>query len=869
MRVTVLFLLVVSVLNGCKNASGGGAGVSSGSTWTAEQLSAANNNCALSARDSYPNISFMQASAVCSCLFKTAQTRWTFEEFLPNEATHTKKLQDDGTMAECAKSEVNQSASSGALGKYSGSWRSDCLPTTGADSSIRSAQVILHFNGSSLVKEFRDYRGPNCLELSNKVLHNFGIKDDGNAAGIEADKLNLTRRETILRYFHAGDALLAGQLGLYNFNDWALGVEHNINNRSSDINVTPQFLLDQMTFDISKISGSRLYLGDLSTNLNGTTPAKRPDKLDFSFGFNYLWEPNLAPVFMSSVNQSLVLGQAANFYATDPDGDSLIARCIENCPPGISISGSTISWTPSQEGDFWQVTIEVSDGKSNSTRSFNIEVFKQYQVYRDIDGDGFGTGALAIKNSKGGFPVGYSVNGTDCDDASTSKWQMKSYTHRDIDGHGYSSPSSGSICTGAALPDGYSTQSFGSDCDPSDPNKWQLISYSGTDLDGDGLTVPMNSAICTGSTLPIGYTNLLSTEIDYNDRLNELIDAGERFACKVNSEGGVICWGDNYYGQLGIDGLQNSFTPMLVPGISGATQISLGEQHACTRTNTGEVYCWGSGGFAKLGNGINGGSRKPPTKVLNISDAIKVAAGYSHTCALLSNGLVKCWGNNSSGQVGIGPGSTTVLNPTLVPSIADILDVQAGVDHTCALTKSGSLYCWGGNLFGQIGDGTAENRALPTLVTNASPAIAIQTGIHTCAILSNKSVKCWGVNQSGQIGIDSNYLSATSGVLIPASISGITDAQVLGAGGSNTCAGLSGGAIKCWGGRMGNASSNSTYTPLNVTGLSDIVSLTMGSGFGCALARTGSTKCWGWNDIGQLGAGLNQQYTLDPTEISP
>ncbi len=455
MRVTVLILLLaMSVFNGCTNSSGGGAGSSTGTTWTTEQISSANincstsmtkidptvqasdavlmcgcvienaskrwtyddfvanefsytetmnregvfttckervlaqttgtkwttsqvvasrSNCTIAARESNSSISFAQAESACSCILQQAQTRWTYGDFVANETNYTAKLRDDGTITKCVGSVAGTNPSS-ALTKYAGSWRGPCTVTSAPGASPTSAQLTLRFDENNLTKEYRSYHSGDCVKLTSKLFHRFTVKEDGIAIGTEADKLNLTRRQSILSYFDPGYAVVAAIYALYGFTDWALGVEHDINNRSYEPNDPPKFLLDEMTFEIYKISGSRLYWGKTTSSLDGKTVSKRPDTLDYAYGFDYLWDLNSPPVFTTATAQTVILGQPVEMSASDPDGDVITLKCEGNCPDGLATPSYYSTWTPTQIGDFNQITLSASDGTKSTTKSFNVKV---------------------------------------------------------------------------------------------------------------------------------------------------------------------------------------------------------------------------------------------------------------------------------------------------------------------------------------------------------------------------------------------------------------------------------------------------------------------------------------------------------------
>jgi len=171
--------------------------------------------------------------------------------------------------------------------------------------------------------------------------------------------------------------------------------------------------------------------------------------------------------------------------------------------------------------------------------------------------------------------------------------------------------------------------------------------------------------------------------------------------------------------------------------------------------NNQTIQCSGENTNGQLGDGTTTNQSAPVT-VSGISTATSVSAGFRQTCALLNNNTVNCWGLNSSGQLGDG---TTVdkSTPVTVSGISTATSVSVGggseEGHSCSLLSNNSVKCWGNNGYGQLGDGTTTDRSTPVLVSGISTAIAISAGFrHTCALLSDSTVQCWGYNNQGQLG---------------------------------------------------------------------------------------------------------------------
>ncbi len=195
------------------------------------------------------------------------------------------------------------------------------------------------------------------------------------------------------------------------------------------------------------------------------------------------------------------------------------------------------------------------------------------------------------------------------------------------------------------------------------------------------------------------------------------ITADGYHSCARHSSATLRCWGFNGGGQLGDGTTTNSPTRVTVTGMSDAGAPDAGDWHTCAPVSTdGSVRCWGSGGFGRLGNGTTANSPTPVT-VTGLSGATAVSAGYGHTCALRgSDGTVRCWGWNIYGQLGDG-GTTDSSTRVTVTGIAGASQLATGDVHTCALRGSdGSVRCWGNNSRGQLGDGTMTDSPTRVLV---------------------------------------------------------------------------------------------------------------------------------------------------------
>ena len=328
------------------------------------------------------------------------------------------------------------------------------------------------------------------------------------------------------------------------------------------------------------------------------------------------------------------------------------------------------------------------------------------------------------------------------------------------------------------------------------------------------------------------------------------IAAGKYHTCARRNDGTVWCWGENAYGQLGNNSTTDSSTPVEVRGVggtgylTGVTEIDADGQFTCALINDGTVRCWGHDQSGQLGIGsINNNAIGTPQTVVGVGghgtlgNVTHITVGANHACALISGGGVDCWGLNDHGQ--LGDGSTTDRSaPVQVRGVggtgylAGVTQISGGRMHVCVLSSDSTVYCWGRNETGELGDGTTTNRSFPVQAGDITTATSVSAGeYHSCARLQDGTAQCWGAAAFGQVGDGTTANTSTP-------------ATVIGPGGFGVLSGVA--AISAGGGD---------------------VSETTDWEHSCALTTDQTVVCWGQNNYGQLGDGTTTM-SISPVGVA-
>ncbi len=410
-------------------------------------------------------------------------------------------------------------------------------------------------------------------------------------------------------------------------------------------------------------------------------------------------------------------------------------------------------------------------------------------------------------------------------------------------------------------------------------------------------------------TALIGCIKETGTQASEGAIATQIVSGGQH-TCALLATGSVKCWGSNSYGQLGVEtnevciekiydgsavayetSFQCSTRPVDVSGLSNVRQIALGKNHSCALINDGSVKCWGDSSSGRLGfeaNEVCGENprtnpcSKKPVTISDLNNVIQIALGDNHSCAVLSDKTVKCWGYNYYGQLGNSSGSSNLNKQN---SVSMGSSVNAGEQSNVSLTDSSqgsppypSMDSSQGSTTGEGSAESSVSSVTPVLVSSLSNVRQISLGQdHSCALLDDDTsttdneagtVKCWG---NSYLDNDSSGEESSTPILVPnlSNVSQISLAYL------RSCALINDGSVKCWGynldGWFGGSSTTNRNIPVNSFGLTNVRQFSLGASHVCAILNddtsttaneAGTVKCWGDNSIGRLGDGTTSEKSV-------
>ncbi|MBJ7382190.1 MAG: hypothetical protein JHC66_06325, partial [Acidimicrobiia bacterium] len=409
--------------------------------------------------------------------------------------------------------------------------------------------------------------------------------------------------------------------------------------------------------------------------------------------------------------------------------------------------------------------------------------------------------------------------------------------------------------------------------------------------------VAVGAVVKTSGGVGGSRSGTIASNLGENSRLS----AGNEHVCTIRADSTVWCWGEGYYGELGVEETYRlppqllTSTPVQVAtsDVSDARSLAAGLNHTCALLNDGRVKCWGRNDSGQTNSypgdswaptfvKVPSGTAAPDVPLENVK---AIAAGYNHTCALKNDGGVSCWGKNNKGQLGRGytdPSNTVsrVWSGSSFdsPPLKNVVAISAAGDHTCALLSDTSVKCWGDGGYGALGNGESKDSSLPVSVhksltdeRNLVDVASLAVGpVHTCILNTSGKASCWGSNVWGQLG--NNPLAGTTAFSLkkaPVEVDSDDEFSNIATSSFTTCAILkSTKAVQCWGlnysGQVGDGTVINRQQPVNVEGDGNYnVELALGKAFSCSLASTQAIRCWGDNSEGQLGNGTTNYSTTN------
>jgi RHS repeat-associated protein len=366
--------------------------------------------------------------------------------------------------------------------------------------------------------------------------------------------------------------------------------------------------------------------------------------------------------------------------------------------------------------------------------------------------------------------------------------------------------------------------------------------------------------------------------VDAATASDRVVAAGDTFSAVLKSDGTVWTWGSdavgcpcNTHGELGQgDSSNGSLAPAQAVGLTNVTSVAAADQHTMALKSDGTVWGWGLNNSGQVGDGTTT-MRYSPVQVTGLSGATAVAAGDAFSAAVKSDGTVWAWGLNTSGQLGNGTTTSSTI-PVQVSALTGVVAVAAGSNHALALKSDGTVWAWGTDGYGECGDGNSLGyRTTPVQATGLTGVVQIAASIDNSssyAVKSDGTVWAWGRNLFGQLGDGTTANQSTA-----AQVYGVYNAVAVAAGTNHGLALKSDGTVVGWGinyqGQAGNGTTDNTLSqvPTTVPGLTNVVAVAGGQYASLVSKSDGSVWAWGDNTDGQLGTG-NRTSSALPVQVA-
>ncbi|MFV2208673.1 RCC1 domain-containing protein [Actinomadura sp. LOL_016] len=385
-----------------------------------------------------------------------------------------------------------------------------------------------------------------------------------------------------------------------------------------------------------------------------------------------------------------------------------------------------------------------------------------------------------------------------------------------------------------------------------------------------GLSAAAPAAAAPAAAVPAAGTAAVANR----GQVTALI-AGAAHTCAMFGDKTLQCWGNNQYGELGNGTTASASKPVDVQKFSAPLKFAESRAvHTCGLLENATVECWGMNKYGQVGDGTTDNTAKP-VAVKGLNGKVRLlSAGGDHTCVTLEeDDSTWCWGQNKYGELGNGEFSVGSLKPVEVKGLpSPPTKFTTGVWHTCTVLEDGSTWCWGHNELGELGNGkTGLGSATPVEVKGlpSTPVQLAAGNFHTCALVQDGSTWCWGEGKYGQLGRGSNEMSST-----PKPVTGLEgDPAFLFSGGYHTCVAFKDGGMSCWGqnnfGQLGDGTTKNASKPVAVKGVRPNPTLAAGGALHtCVGYGDGTLNCWGGNTAGQLGNGATGGAVPAPVEVA-